>query len=607
VLVAAACGTFALALAPMQERRACPHWQHMACLLDTAEKQCSSDGSGLEVLSWTQAESVWMCCCPLPYQSCDWSGLVQPCYAAVVEHLGPLTGGGSTQSELLVALQRARADLRRTGGEPCQVLAEELPHSRCGFEASPQVDRPLERSDLMCEMLAWQMEELGDGDSTEFKRIDCPYTEDSRARDGEARKEQVMELDAIVRLAGYMPLTDISVEATLDEELAGLSNALLSGNVEGAWQVYSQGARSAEAPALQSLLLPPRHSNGIFWQYELYHNTSSYADAFVTAAINRSGIFTGLEGEEHAEVVSQVALLLGVWMLVIDRLEAAVDSCLHDGFWHAAPLWDGAWAFIVGADAGQEGIDGGRSLWEFSNVQCRYFGTCTPQLGERSSVNWDLLDLFRQGMAHLRRGDHHCFEALCVLDSIIAKMMVPLIQSLLREVQLRGEIEGAAPRPASALTGWVSASSALPLLARCNSSVAEAVARHLEFNWGSRPLREVQELVTAVQSTYSCLGVLCGDVGGLLGVDGQYLPGMKPCDDDPEDTIVYQTVVQRFGGVAVALAVFSVVLCLLSCYSVFRCLHWRSIAVAHDLEGSPLTAHPDAVVLGTQAGDAAMF
>merc|ERR1719150_2653702 len=85
-------------------------------------------------------------------------------------------------------LQMARGEMRRAGGDACAALAPEAPRSLCGHEGQPPQDRSLLREDLFCEMLTWQLEELGDGDPAEFERNFCPFDAAAAAEDGDSRK-----------------------------------------------------------------------------------------------------------------------------------------------------------------------------------------------------------------------------------------------------------------------------------------------------------------------------------------------------------------------------------------------------------------------------------
>jgi len=180
-------------IASREQRRGCPHYQRVGCLLDVMEKTCEPDeGPAAMQLQMHREESLYMCCCPTPYKSCAAEERSPACDRAFKEFIHPL-GADVTPQALGDAIQMVRGRMLADGGEACSVLARAEPLSKCGRQGSPPVQRSLEREDLFCEMLTWQFEELGDGNPDEFKRNNCPYVRSRKAKAGkgkDARKGQ---------------------------------------------------------------------------------------------------------------------------------------------------------------------------------------------------------------------------------------------------------------------------------------------------------------------------------------------------------------------------------------------------------------------------------
>jgi len=177
-------------IASQEQRRACPHYQRMGCLLDVMEKTCEPDeGPAAMQLQMHKTESLYMCCCPTPYKSCAAEERSPACDRAFKEFIHPL-GAGVTPQKLGDAIQKVRGRMLADGGEACAMLAQEQPLSKCGHQGSPPVKRSLERADLFCEMLTWQWEELGDGNPDEFMRNNCPFVQEMQGKGGDARKSQ---------------------------------------------------------------------------------------------------------------------------------------------------------------------------------------------------------------------------------------------------------------------------------------------------------------------------------------------------------------------------------------------------------------------------------
>mmetsp|Transcript_57624 Transcript_57624/g.134891 ORF Transcript_57624/g.134891 Transcript_57624/m.134891 type:complete len:214 (-) Transcript_57624:19-660(-) len=192
VLPYASAGVDLVDIASQEARRDCVHWQQAGCLLDVFEKTCDDGGasSAWPFLDKHKEESVWLCCCPLPYKPCKRSAQVDACVDSMAVHIQPVFEQGKREGnapQLRKAIQAVRADLIAKGGEQCSVLADGSEHTTCGSEAHPRLTRSIARADLFCEMLTWQREELGDGDAGEFKRNGCPWPK-KKAKHGDARK-----------------------------------------------------------------------------------------------------------------------------------------------------------------------------------------------------------------------------------------------------------------------------------------------------------------------------------------------------------------------------------------------------------------------------------
>ena len=156
------------------ERRTCPQFQSMSCLTDLMEKICENE---LEILGKDVEESVWMCCCPLPYTHCDASEWKKNavCGASMRKHVEPLDPDDRSADAVraaMKALQDVRADMYHSNPACAKYFAAPEPYTKCGQDTTP-TKRTVMRNDIFCETVTWQWEELGDGDEDEFKRNGC--------------------------------------------------------------------------------------------------------------------------------------------------------------------------------------------------------------------------------------------------------------------------------------------------------------------------------------------------------------------------------------------------------------------------------------------------
>eukprot|EP00927_Polykrikos_kofoidii_P039205 TRINITY_DN33635_c0_g1_i1.p1 TRINITY_DN33635_c0_g1~~TRINITY_DN33635_c0_g1_i1.p1 ORF type:complete len:742 (-),score=84.95 TRINITY_DN33635_c0_g1_i1:78-2303(-) len=547
-------------LASVEKRRGCQFWTHMGCLLDSLEKLCTGTEAH-DLLMPSSYESVWMCCCPQPYQACDEIAFDHDCRSALSTFVGPLF---SFPGDLAAALQRARGELRAIGGKPCEVLAPEEPLSRCGNEPNPPLDRSLERGDLFCEAVTWQLEELGDGVVEEFRQNGCKANFTLRAVDGEQRKGQRLPWvwwDESLDLAGYVAASgNIVSEAAVDMEVDALYETMRLHNSTDAWNVYAQGSGvivgsgHGVGDSLRSVWTTnsDETANKLF---EAYFD-ANYVDNFISAAIYGLQEFQGLNLEGRMAAVVAGSVQQGLVMRIFHELGMSIKSCNvaktnGDGqneLNRATAHWDRAWGYFVGR---MRSPLPERLLYGLGDELCPMFGTCdSTKLSDaifhpKSRVNREMLDLFYQGLQQLRDfGGDGCFNSLLLKEAIGRKMLVPLFQDLIRLAYASDPKAGVRKSSdeianftnataAAAARGWATARAVLPWLARCSEVAAEAVERNMRIvtDVEGRIPDGYVAVKQAIEKAYICLGVRCADIGGVLvpGSTNVYVKGLEPC------------------------------------------------------------------------------
>jgi len=150
--------------------------------LDQLEKAC--EGEGAEMMDPKAGENVWMCCCPKPYIQCKQADMSSTCVATIKAAVDKSSSGELDQNGLL----EVRSQL--LGKEPAcaKFVHQDKKEAECG-------KWPKEHPEMMCEMLTWQWEELGDGNKPEFDQFKCPMNKKLQAKDGNKRKSQKLSFD----------------------------------------------------------------------------------------------------------------------------------------------------------------------------------------------------------------------------------------------------------------------------------------------------------------------------------------------------------------------------------------------------------------------------
>eukprot|EP00752_Nemacystus_decipiens_P007957 g7110.t1 len=348
-------------------------------------------------------------------------------------------------------------------------------------------------------------------------------------------------------IAGYTPVSDVVAQSLLDLDMAEIeinTDLLTEAGLTAAWTAYSVGGNSLKTDEVRTIrdfsLDAQAVMTGEEWfdVYEDYWAAPDYADLFTTSACRGAADFSGASVLTRGESCRGGALYQNVWMQVIHELEDAIGDCnagdlsANDGGAHS---WDEAWAFYAGSTEGTEGSDEGYMLYALAESRCQNFATCTADSDDSditgtSQVNADMLELYQEGQALLLDGD--CDLAEAIIDGVVDLMTVPLLQGMLRLFYLADPLAGGGGDFEQAQL-WAHSAAALPRIHVCDPDVATTIRANTDINSADAPVKEgYVSLTERLQSVYSCLGVSCSQVGGLVSPDATtYVDGLEPCSD----------------------------------------------------------------------------
>jgi len=266
-----------------------------------------------------------------------------------------------------------------------------------------------------------------------------------------------------------------------------------------------------------------------FEKFKKYYGNSDYGDRYVTAALAGSDAFKGKADVARVEGAKKGSAYMNVWMYVIREFEDAIKDCkagcvkCNDDPVHA---WDEGVAFYTGSLHGVDGSGSGKMLYALANKRCANYKTCGTAGNSKSGnskVNHDILTLFKQGQAALLAGE--CNKVAPIRDSIIKLMTVPLVQGALRYAYKVDKLQGGDKEKAE---GAVFAAAVLPLVHACNANAATLISKNMKINSAAPMGDGFAKVKEAFESTYSCLGITCAHIGGLLLTDTTYHPGFDP-------------------------------------------------------------------------------
>lgn len=254
---------------------------------------------------------------------------------------------------------------------------------------------------------------------------------------------------------------------------------------------------------------------------------SGGATGATTTARSTDMDFSALDTEGRSTAVRWGIVVLKVWMFVAHSVEEAVSRCGKDGNnGGAVDRWDQA----VAAYTGSEPIDTGSVgyfLYGQNQAECLRFGTCRDNTDGDTNpapINRAVYEAFQKGRRSLLSGD--CAGASERAGEIRGLLTVPLVQGILRTahaMDLYQDSQGTIQGQASAFAAGI-----LPLMHHCSAGYAYVLYDDLSPGKASAGSFEV--IKDALEKTYECLGVTCGDIGGLTKPSGDgYLPGAEPC------------------------------------------------------------------------------
>jgi hypothetical protein len=174
-------------------------------------------------------------------------------------------------------------------------------------------------------------------------------------------------------------------------------------------------------------------------------------------------------------------------------------------------------------------------IHQLAEKRCRDFGTCSNGRDGPANANLNALTYAELGRDKILEFD--CYGADLQFHAIVDQMTVPLIQGMLRYA-FKSDSANALGSCTSGscdkewAEGWAFAAAVLPRLHYCSSTVAEFVRANLDVANAKPMTGGFATLKAKVESTYTCLGITCADVGAYQESAGIYA-GMEACEDYP--------------------------------------------------------------------------
>merc|ERR1719269_544599 len=285
---------------------------------------------------------------------------------------------------------------------------------------------------------------------------------------------------------------------------------------------------------------------GAYQVYKGYYNEFDYAHQYVLDALGYShsgtgaaatGVFAGMTDNGRTQGVKKGTAYMNVWMYVIHEIEDAIsdctNSCTNPGAQdcNADPVHaiDEAAAFYAGSLEGTSATGiarNGKLVFRLAEKRCANFGTCTG-CGGQAKANSEIIQKLQEAQTKLQQAQ--CVDVVPLKNRIVELMSIPLIQGSIRYAYKVAEESGGLKEKAE---GAVFSAAILPRIAACDTTKAKIISDNMKIDATNHMSSGFTAVKEAFEATYTCLGVTCGDIGGILkseGVPGDYKDKADPC------------------------------------------------------------------------------
>ena len=335
-------------------------------------------------------------------------------------------------------------------------------------------------------------------------------------------------------MAGYIPNTDVSQVARLDQDILEMEIMTRTKAYSAALDVYQLGHNSIPL-SLQALATSDERKNvAQLVTFSDSFGSDNYADAIVMDALQQEGDYRSATRGELEEVVVRTLQGMVMYMAVLSKMQLAIEQCNSKKTDEAKLAWDTAAAFFIGSIDGpaagglKEGE--GESIYSLANDLCGDFRACEGS-GE-ASVNEKILFQFAGGRDAIT--DSACDHVERTMTwEIIPRMAIPLIQGTLSYAIEIGE---ASERDTDSIaTVHILAQAVAPLVKVTNAESASTLNNKFGDFKSISTGQSVDDIFDAFTNALRGMGVDCKELGKFKDFDNKGFCGGKSDDDDNAD------------------------------------------------------------------------
>mmetsp|Transcript_64 Transcript_64/g.114 ORF Transcript_64/g.114 Transcript_64/m.114 type:complete len:1370 (+) Transcript_64:91-4200(+) len=316
-------------------------------------------------------------------------------------------------------------------------------------------------------------------------------------------------------LAGglYVANSDVSEWAQIALDIRDMANEIVqNGDPNEAKQIYLHGRNALAHNGKLKTLAELSTKAGERMKNESTFTLYLYALGY--SGFGHSTVSSYLAEEFKSTFASEAAVVLNIWIYITHLLHNAAMDCRSPVTNVARNLFNNA--------RGERAIDEAASLWIGSEQEAGSSskGWLMYQLTERMAakfgtkeysqarVNTEVLKLLRSAKSKFslygscEQGSNTYRQVRVIADKLVVQMTIPLIQSLIYYMSIddKERIK-------------IYAKAALPRIVGCNMALYQYLEEILVN--GAYESKMFPSILQSLQSSYSCLGITCGDIGSF--------------------------------------------------------------------------------------------
>mmetsp|Transcript_14676 Transcript_14676/g.19154 ORF Transcript_14676/g.19154 Transcript_14676/m.19154 type:complete len:518 (+) Transcript_14676:112-1665(+) len=279
-----------------------------------------------------------------------------------------------------------------------------------------------------------------------------------------------------------------------------------------------------------------------FQKFVDYYGTFDFADKIATAGFdgvdtslaNGNILLSGYSVDARAEIAKKGTAYINVGLYALREVYDAIDDCViecgteqcNDESVHAL---DEAVAFYVGSQYVSDPDGQGNLNYALAEKRAGNFATKEDGTSGQAEVNRLMMLEFNDMKSKLNAGQ--CPESGANAEEMVRLMQIPFIQGTMRYAYLLDNSNDVTSSEKQMAEGAIFAAGILPAVHDCNPATATIIYDNMKLTPSKASSADFGEVKRAFESVYSCLGVSCAEVGGLVdtATGTSYFTGAEAC------------------------------------------------------------------------------